>query len=222
MKYRLVIDKNADEEIIAIVHSPSALTQQIENLISNYAGTDSILAYREDEMRKLSFSEIECITILDRKVIAIDRSGVHYRIQQRLRDLESILLIIEKKVDIQLLDISQVYRGIFTLSALAFLAGGMNFIYQVERLPLISAIIIHGSVLYLGYLVTYLINGWLEWTCTQILVFSMIFILSYLLIWTVIYTCIRRKTVRINAILEQNQHKLDDMQTGRHGSGLSD
>jgi DNA-binding LytR/AlgR family response regulator len=91
LKYRLVIDKNADEEIIAIVHSPSALTQQIENLICNYAGTDSILAYREDEMRKLSFSEIECITILDRKVIAIDRSGVHYRIQQRLRDLESIL-----------------------------------------------------------------------------------------------------------------------------------
>jgi hypothetical protein len=136
--------------------------------------------------------------------------------------LAVIYLIIEKKVDIQLLDINQVYREIFTLSALAFLAGGMNFIYQVERLPLISAIIIHGSVLYLGYLVTYLFNGWLEWTCTQILVFSMIFILSYLLIWTVIYTCIRRKTVRINAILEQNQHKSDDMQTDRHGSGLSD
>ena len=42
-------------------------------------------------MRKLAFSEIECITILDRKVIAIDGSGNHYRISDRLRDLESIL-----------------------------------------------------------------------------------------------------------------------------------
>ena len=91
MKYKLIIDKNAEEEIIAIVHAPSSLTQQIENLICSFSGADSILGYRDDEMRKLAFSEIECITILDRKVIAIDTSGVHYRIQDRLRDLEDIL-----------------------------------------------------------------------------------------------------------------------------------
>ena len=32
MKYRLVIDKTAEEEIIAIVHAPSSLTQQIDGL----------------------------------------------------------------------------------------------------------------------------------------------------------------------------------------------
>ena len=42
-------------------------------------------------MRKLTFQEIECITIIDRKVIAIDIHGNHYRIQDRLRDLEEIL-----------------------------------------------------------------------------------------------------------------------------------
>ena len=42
-------------------------------------------------MRKLAFSEIECITILDRKVTAIDTAGTHYRINRRLRDLEEIL-----------------------------------------------------------------------------------------------------------------------------------
>ena len=42
-------------------------------------------------MRKLLFQEIECITILDRKVTAIDTSRNHYRIQERLRDLETIL-----------------------------------------------------------------------------------------------------------------------------------
>ena len=91
MKYKLIIDKDAEEEIIAVVHAPSALTQQIEDLIFRYSGPDSLMGYREDEMRKLTFSEIECITILDRKVIAIDICGNHYRIQDRLRDLETIL-----------------------------------------------------------------------------------------------------------------------------------
>ena len=91
MKYRLVIDKNAQEEIIAVVRAPSELTQQIENLVRNFSGSDSILAYREDEMRKLTFEEIECVTVLDRKVIAIDGNGRRYRLQERLRDLEEIM-----------------------------------------------------------------------------------------------------------------------------------
>ena len=91
MKYKLIIDKNAEEEIIAIVHAPSSLTRQIEDLVCSFSGTDGIMGYRDDEMRKISFDEIECITILDRKVIAIDTNGNHYRIQDRLRDLEEVL-----------------------------------------------------------------------------------------------------------------------------------
>ena len=91
MKYKLIIDKNADEEIIAIVHAPSSLTQQIEDIVCSYSGADSIMGYNEDEMRRLEFSQIECITIIDRKVIAIDTKGSHYRIQDRLRDLEEVL-----------------------------------------------------------------------------------------------------------------------------------
>ena len=91
MKYKLIIDKNLEEEIVAMVHAPSSLTEQIENLVREYSGADSIMGYREDEMRKLSFDDIECITILDRKVIAIDTQGKQYRIQDRLRDLEEVL-----------------------------------------------------------------------------------------------------------------------------------
>lgn len=91
MKFRIVIDKNSEEEIIARVHSPSSLTQQIENLVCSFSGIDSIIGYRDDELRKLSFDEIECITIIDKKVIAIDTEKQLYRIQDRLRDLEELL-----------------------------------------------------------------------------------------------------------------------------------
>ena len=91
MKYKLIIDKDAQEEITVIAHAPSSLTRQIEDLVCSFSGADSLMGYREDEMRKLAFSEIECITVLDRKVMAIDTKGSHYRIQDRLRDLEEIL-----------------------------------------------------------------------------------------------------------------------------------
>ena len=91
MKYKLIIDKNVDEEIVAIVHAPSSLTQQIENLVCSFSGLDSIMGYRDNEMRKLVFDEIECITILNRKVIAIDAGGTHFALKDRLRDLEAIL-----------------------------------------------------------------------------------------------------------------------------------
>ena len=91
MKYRLIINKDEDEEIVIRVHAPSSLTEQIENLVRNFCGTESIVGIRDDEMRRLAPSDIECITVIDRKVIAIDTEGSQYRLQNRLRDLEEIL-----------------------------------------------------------------------------------------------------------------------------------
>ena len=91
MKYRLIIDKHREEEITIVAHAPSDLTQQIEDLVCLYSGAEWILGYRDDEMRKLAVSDIECITILARKVIAIDREGSRFQLRDRLRDLEAIL-----------------------------------------------------------------------------------------------------------------------------------
>ena len=81
----------------------------------------------------------------------------------------------------------------------------MNVIYQIERLPLMVAILIHGGVLYISYLATYLLNDWLEWGAIPILVFSGIFILGYLVIWAIIYCIIKKRTDRLNEILKQKQ-----------------
>ena len=91
MKYKLIINKNVEEEIVATVHAPSSLTQRIEDLVRSFSGAEFIVGYRDEEMRKLSFMEIECITVIDRKVIAIDTNKNHYVLKERLRDLEEIL-----------------------------------------------------------------------------------------------------------------------------------
>ena len=116
-------------------------------------------------------------------------------------------LILQRQENVQTLDVEQVCMGIFSLSALAFVAGGMNVLYQMERLPLMVAILIHGGVLYGSYLITYLVNGWLEWGTTPILVFSGIFALGYLAVWAVIYSVTKRNTDRINAVLKQKRQE---------------
>lgn len=119
--------------------------------------------------------------------------------------LAALYLVLERQTGIKMLTVSQVCCGIFSLTALAFLAGGMNVIYQVERLPLMVAVLIHGGVLYVSYLATYLINGWLEWGITPVFVFSGIFGVGYLGIWAVIYVTIRKKTRQVNALLKKQQ-----------------
>ena len=38
MKYKLIIDRDAQEEIVATVNAPSSLTEEIEILILRYSG----------------------------------------------------------------------------------------------------------------------------------------------------------------------------------------
>ena len=114
-------------------------------------------------------------------------------------------LILKAQGLVETLTVDAVCLGIFSLSALAFIAGGMNVVYQIERLPLMAAVSIHGAVLYVSYLATYLVNGWLEWGTGPILVFTGIFVLGYLVIWAVIYSVIRRKTEHLNGMIRQKQ-----------------
>lgn len=122
--------------------------------------------------------------------------------------LAILYLILQHNGLVEFLTVNEVCIGIFSLSALAFLAGGMNAIYQIERLPLMMAILIHGSALYVSYLVTYLVNDWLEWGTTPILIFSVIFVLGYLVIWAVIYAVIMRNTAKINEQLKKKQQNI--------------
>lgn len=109
--------------------------------------------------------------------------------------------LLQQRGHITTLSVDQVCLGILSLSALAFLAGGLNVLYQIERLPLMLAILIHGSVLYGGYLATYLLNDWLKRGATPILVFSAIFIIGYLAVWIIIYVVIKRNTEKLNKLL---------------------
>ena len=121
--------------------------------------------------------------------------------------LAVIYLVLQYHGVVEVLTVHGVCVGIFSLSALAFVAGGMNVVYQIERLPLMAAISIHGAVLYVSYLLTYLVNDWLDRGTAPILVFTGIFAVGYLLIWAVIYSIIKKNTDRINEAMRKSRQE---------------
>ena len=119
--------------------------------------------------------------------------------------LAVVYLVLREHAGVQMLPVSQVSVGIFSLFFLAFIAGGMNAIYQIEQIPLMWAILIHGGTLYISYLATYLINDWLEQGIIPVVVFTAIFVIGYLVIWAVIYSIVKRNTQKVNVALKQKQ-----------------
>ena len=89
MKFRLIIDKEQDEEIVATVHHRTALIEELEALISKH--TDRIPAYTEDDIKMLPVSQIQCVTVQDGKTYAIDAKNNRYRLKLRLYELEQQL-----------------------------------------------------------------------------------------------------------------------------------
>ena len=116
-----------------------------------------------------------------------------------------IFLTLQKNIGLETITINEYAISIFSSAILAFIAGGMNVIYQIERLPLMTAILIQGIVLYVTYLVVYLINNWIVWGVTPILIFTVIFVTGYLFIWLIIYIVNKSRTRKLNEMLKRKQ-----------------
>lgn len=97
---------------------------------------------------------------------------------------------------------SQVCLGIVTITFLAFIAAGMTAIYRQEQLPLPIMTLLHGGALYIAYILTYLINGWLQNSLIPILVFTGIFVAGYALVWFIIYLVEKAKADKLNKLLK--------------------
>ena len=119
--------------------------------------------------------------------------------------LAIVYLILKHTANLEMLSVNQVCIGIISLMALAFIAGGMNAIYQIEQLPLMVAILIHGCVLYASYLGTYLLNDWLDFGTVPIRVFSGIFAVGYIVIWVIVYSIIKRNTTKLNQMIKRKR-----------------
>lgn len=72
MRFRVEIDPDREEEILARVHRRTELIDRIEVLVQ---GRDRLTGYTEGDWKELSFSEIECVLVQEDKTYAVDIRG---------------------------------------------------------------------------------------------------------------------------------------------------
>ena len=97
--------------------------------------------------------------------------------------------------------VGEVVTGIFSSTLLAFIAAGVTVIYTIDKLSPFSAALIHGVVLYIDYILLYLFNGWLQSSLKPIMIFTVCFILGYLIIWAIVFVATRKCTKKLNESL---------------------
>ena len=105
------------------------------------------------------------------------------------------------------ISVGKMVTEILSVALLAFIAGGISTVYEIERMPTVGAIFIHALVLYADYIVIYLMNGWLTSGVGAIITFTACFAVGFAVIWLVIYLATKKSADTINK-------KLDDMQSG--------
>ena len=99
---------------------------------------------------------------------------------------------------VETISVGRFVSEIISVAILAFIAGGISMVYEIERLPLVLAMLIHAAVLYIDYIVIYLMNGWLKDGAKSLIVFTVCFVVGFAVIWIVIYFTTKRSTEKIN------------------------
>lgn len=91
MLFKLIIDKEKEESVVATVHEPSALTEEIQALVAGTERRDELTGYTEEDTVILKIEGIECICVEDGRTFAIYEDGVRYRLRGRLYEMEAKL-----------------------------------------------------------------------------------------------------------------------------------
>lgn len=91
MKFRIIIDREKDEEVVARVHERTPLLDELEALVTGGAGGGEIAACDGGDIRLLRLSDIEAFYIENGRTYAACTDGGRYIIRKHLYELEDIL-----------------------------------------------------------------------------------------------------------------------------------
>ena len=95
-----------------------------------------------------------------------------------------------------------IFNGVISTFLIGFICAGTSIVWEEEKLGLGFASLIHGSALYLCYLGMYLLNNWIPRNPISVLLFTAIFITTYLIIWLIIYLVEKNRAKKFTAHLK--------------------
>ena len=95
-----------------------------------------------------------------------------------------------------------IFKGIISTAMMAFVIAGTSVIWKQEEIQISKKISIHFLVLYLLHLLVYLLNDWIEKDLNVIGIFTLVFVLGYILTWLIIYLVEKNRAKKLNEYIK--------------------
>ena len=100
-----------------------------------------------------------------------------------------------------------IFSAIISTYLMAFIHAGTSVFYKVEKWSKLKALLFSLITIYVVYLAGYFINNWLPFDYRFILIFTGLFIVSYLIVWFIVYFITKRNTNLLNERLKETKSK---------------
>ena len=97
---------------------------------------------------------------------------------------------------------SEAFIAIMSTYFLAFIHAGCSVFKEVEDWSLIKTTGLHLLVLYITYTLCYLINSWIPFKWSVLVIYTILFVVGYFIIWLTVYLIVRKQTKKMNEKLK--------------------
>ena len=101
-----------------------------------------------------------------------------------------------------MLDGTDILIAVISTYMLAFIQAGASIFNQIEHWSVGRSLLFHYSSLFIAYSLCYLVNSWIAFEPTVILIFCLIFALVYFTVWFTVYFSTKAYTKRLNESLK--------------------
>lgn len=92
----------------------------------------------------------------------------------------------------------EIFIAIISSYLLAFIHAGSSVFNQIEHWGIMKGLLCQLATLYLSYASCYLINSWIPFDLSVVGIFTGIFVLGYLVIWGIVYLCVKASAKKLS------------------------
>lgn len=114
-----------------------------------------------------------------------------------------VFVIIESAANTITLNAKQILIAVLSSYVLAFVQAGATVFEQIDHWSTPKSVFFHFLSLYIVYIGTYLINSWIPFSKSVVLIFTGIFIAVFFVVWLIVYSAVRSTQKKMNAALDK-------------------
>lgn len=116
----------------------------------------------------------------------------------------SIVLVIVESVDSSFsINAMQILLAVVSSYLLAFIQAGASVFEQIEHWSTVKSVFFHFLSLYVAYVGCYLLNSWIPFEKTVVLIFTGIFTVGFFAIWGIVFVSVKLAEKKLNKALHK-------------------